>query len=196
MLFNLFKVSVILVSLLSIIPVKIWASDTEKSTSELEDIKEKRVVLPIKLVESEIEISEKKKASPYSTEVEELISRDNFDEIDQKILGLLTKDLAFADQEDITKIIYLNDYLVNKSHKGAIRRKILWLTKGKILERSIPSFTGYSIKHYGGYLDRVMNDPSLRHTREPSWVFSDRSPPHEQDLEAAKKLEELLDQLQ
>jgi hypothetical protein len=113
-----------------------------------------------------------KQTSSHSAEIEELLSRGSFEEIDQEILGLLTRDLTSSSQEDISKITYLNDYLVRNNHKGAIKRKILWLTKGKILGRSVPSFSGYSIKYYGGYLDRVMNDPSLKHAREPSWVFS------------------------
>lgn len=125
-----------------------------------------------------------------------LISQGNFGEINQKILGLLTQDLTFSSQEDVAKITYLNDYLVKKNHKGAIERKILWLTKGKIATRSFNSFSGYSIKYYGAYLDRVMNDPSLKHAREPFWAFSDSSPSHVQDLEAAKKLEALLANLQ
>lgn len=136
-----------------------------------------------------------KQTSSHPPEIEELILQNSFEEIDQEILGLLTRDLTFSSQEDISKITYLNDHLVRNNHKGAIKRKILWLTKGKILGRSVPSFSGYSIKHYGGYLDRVMNDPSLKHAREPSWVFSHSYPPYEQNLEAAKKLEELLNHL-
>lgn len=150
------------------------------------------VATPVKISAME-DKSEVREESPHSTKVEELISRGSFDEIDQKVLGLLTKDLASAKQEDINKIIHLNDYLVGKNHKGAIRRKILWLTNGKILERRIPSFTGYSIKYCGAYLDRIMNES---HAREPFWVSSDLSPPHLQDVDAAKKLEELLAKLQ
>lgn len=126
---------------------------------------------------------------------EELILSGNLDEINRKILELLTKDLGSYSEEDIHNIIYINDHLVSRNHKEAIRRKISWLEKGKIPQRCIPSFSGYSIKYYGSYLDRVMNDPSMRHAREPYWAFSHSSPSYKLDLDEAEELKKLLDEL-